>query len=171
MDTLDIVIETPLWAQIDLETLATQTCTTALTHLNLPPDLCEITILACDNAAIAALNAAHRNKPTATNVLSWPAAERAATTPGGTPIPPTPDPDGTLPLGDIALAYETCAAEAEEAQKPMTQHTTHLILHGLLHLLGYDHETEADAALMEGLEIEILGKMGLDDPYRMSRAD
>lgn len=170
MDSLDIVIDHHAWDAIDLKTLATQACTTTLHTLNLPPDACEVTILACDDARITALNAAHRDKPSATNVLSWPAEERGAQTPGGTPHAPTPDPDGALALGDIALAFEICAAEAAAAGKPMTQHTTHLIVHGLLHLLGYDHETDADAALMEGLEIEILGKMGLDDPYRTSQA-
>lgn len=170
MDTLDILIEAPAWDSIALETLASHACTTTLNHVGLPPAHCEVTILACDDARITALNTTHRDKSTATNVLSWPAQERGAQTPGGAPLPPTPDPDGTYPLGDIALAYETCAREAQEAGKPMTQHTTHLIVHGLLHLLGYDHETDPDAALMEGLEVEILGKMGLDDPYRTSRA-
>ncbi|WP_299874001.1 rRNA maturation RNase YbeY [uncultured Sulfitobacter sp.] len=171
MDNLDIVVETSAWESIDLEPLAATACETTLRFLALPPDLCDVTILACDDAAIAALNATHRNKPTPTNVLSWPAAERGAATPGGAPLPPTPDPDGTLPLGDIALAYETCAAEAEEAGTPMRHHTTHLIVHGVLHLLGYDHETDPDAALMEGLEVKILGKMGLDNPYRVSQAE
>jgi probable rRNA maturation factor len=71
-----------------------------------------------------------------------------------------------IELGDIAISYDTCAAEAAAAAKPMQAHVTHLILHGLLHLLGYDHISDADAALMEGLEVEILGKMGHDDPYR-----
>jgi probable rRNA maturation factor len=69
-------------------------------------------------------------------------------------------------LGDIAIAYDTCAAEAATAGITMADHTTHLIVHGLLHLLGYDHERDADATLMEGLETQILGKMGLSDPYK-----
>ena len=87
-------------------------------------------------------------------------------TPGGDPLPAEPGIDGLLELGDIALAYETCATEAQAAEKPLADHVTHLIVHGLLHLLGYDHENDPDALLMEGLEREILGKMGLDDPYR-----
>ena len=78
----------------------------------------------------------------------------------------TPGIDGMLELGDIALAFETCAAEAAAAEKPLDAHVTHLIVHGLLHLLGYDHENDPDATLMEGLEREILGKMGYDDPYK-----
>mgnify|MGYP006287624467 CR=1 FL=1 len=97
-----------------------------------------------------------------TNVLSWPAADRAPARPGETPAPPDPA-DGEL--GDIALSYETCAREAAEAGKTLEAHATHLIVHGILHLLGYDHETDADAALMERLEAEILGKMGVVAPY------
>ena len=68
-------------------------------------------------------------------------------------------------LGDIALAWETCAAEAEEAGKPIADHVTHLIVHGFLHLLGYDHIREGDARLMETLEVRILASLGLSDPY------
>jgi probable rRNA maturation factor len=68
-------------------------------------------------------------------------------------------------LGDIAIAYETCAAEAEVVGKPLAQHTTHLIVHSTLHLLGFDHDRDLDATLMERLEVEILGNLGLADPY------
>ena len=68
-------------------------------------------------------------------------------------------------LGDIALSYDTCAREAMQAAKPFADHLTHLIVHGTLHLLGYDHMTDGDAALMERIEVEILGNLGLDDPY------
>ena len=73
--------------------------------------------------------------------------------------------DGMLELGDIALSYDTCAREAAESSKRFEDHLTHLIIHGVLHLLGYDHLTEGDASLMEGIEVEILGNLGLDDPY------
>ena len=68
-------------------------------------------------------------------------------------------------LGDIALAHETCAREAEEQGKPMADHVTHLIVHATLHLLGYDHIREGDATLMENTEIRILATMGLSNPY------
>jgi probable rRNA maturation factor len=74
-------------------------------------------------------------------------------------------------LGDIAISYDTCAREAAQAHKQISAHVTHLIVHGLLHLLGFDHISDPDAALMERLEIEILGKMGYDDPYRIIPAD
>jgi probable rRNA maturation factor len=74
-----------------------------------------------------------------------------------------------LSLGDIAIAYETCARESAEAGKPLQDHVTHLLVHGVLHLLGYDHVRDRDATRMEGLESEILGKLGLDDPYMTSQ--
>ncbi len=73
---------------------------------------------------------------------------------------------GEISLGDIAISYDTCLKEAKAANKPMNEHVTHLVIHGTLHLLGYDHVRDADATLMESLEVEILGKMGFDNPYR-----
>jgi probable rRNA maturation factor len=85
---------------------------------------------------------------------------------GEAPEPPEPgaaeDPES---LGDIAIAWETCAREAVEQDKPMAEHVTHLIVHGVLHLLGYDHIEDEDAALMEGLEVRILASLGVSDPY------
>ncbi len=85
---------------------------------------------------------------------------------GEAPVPP---PVGTSEdpemLGDIALAWETCRAEAEAAGKPFADHVTHLIVHGFLHLLGYDHIREGDARRMEALEVRILASLGLSDPY------
>ena len=166
MDMLDILVEDPRWAAVDLEALSLKVLQAACADLDLPPDAVELTLLACDDARIATLNTAFRGKATPTNVLSWPAEERAATKVGARPLPPQPDPDGTLALGDIAISYDTCAAEATAAGRDFADHVTHLILHGTLHLLGYDHIDDQDAALMEGLEVKILGKLGVDDPYR-----
>lgn len=165
---IDIVLEDDRWSALGLSAVAERACALALTCVGLDPDLCEIALLATDDARIAVLNADFRGKAQPTNVLSWPADDLAPDEPGGTPLPPEADPDGTIQLGDIALAYETCLREAEEQGKAVSDHVTHLIVHGLLHLLGYDHETEADAALMEGLEVNILCKLGLPDPYAIS---
>ncbi|MDU8942842.1 rRNA maturation RNase YbeY [Ovoidimarina sediminis] len=159
---IDVVIEDPRWQALGLEPLATRAVAATLTRLGLGEEW-EVVCLGCDDARIAALNADFRGKPRATNVLSWPSAERAADRPGGAPVPP--DPLEGEELGDIALAYDTCAREAAEAGLSLDHHTTHLIVHGVLHLLGYDHESEADAALMEGLEVEILATLGVSNPY------
>ena len=76
-----------------------------------------------------------------------------------------PEPGFDSELGDIAIAFETCAREAAEGQKPLSDHVTHLIVHGVLHLLGYDHIRDEDATLMQAIEVEVLGKLGLPDPY------
>lgn len=164
--TLDLTIDDSNWASLNLEALAASATSATLTHLNLDPDLCEISLLACDDSRIAQLNGDFRDKPIATNVLSWPATDLAAEIPGKPPVKPEPDWDGEFALGDIAIAYGTCQTEAAAANKPMAEHVTHLIVHGVLHLLGYDHIRDPDATLMERFEVEILGKLGMDDPYR-----
>lgn len=164
-DFIAVNIEDPRWAGLDIETLAQRACVATLTYLQIDPAPFEISILACDDARITDLNADFRAKPAPTNVLSWPAVERA--TPGKHPEKPQPDPQG-MPeeLGDIAISYDTCAREAKQADKPISDHVTHLLIHGVLHLLGYDHISDQDAAIMEALEGEVLGKLGISDPYR-----
>ncbi|MEM1236359.1 MAG: rRNA maturation RNase YbeY [Pseudomonadota bacterium] len=163
---IEIAIESPDWDAPALQALATEAVTATLSRLNLPAGAFEVSILACDDARIAVLNAEFRGKPTATNVLSWPAEERAPETPGTMPDLPDPGDPMEAELGDLALAYETCAREAAEAEKPLEAHLTHLVVHGTLHLLGFDHETDADATLMEGLEVEILATLNMANPYK-----
>ncbi|MGR3503820.1 rRNA maturation RNase YbeY [Pseudaestuariivita sp.] len=163
---IDLTIEDERWRAHPLEAWCTAAANALADHV---PPRTEVAVLATSDAAIAELNAEFRGKPTPTNVLSWPDQDLAPDTPGGAPHPYAPDPQDPEPsLGDIALAYETCAAEAEAQCKPLAHHVTHLCLHGLLHLLGYDHVTEADAARMEALEVELLGQLGIPSPYDMS---
>jgi probable rRNA maturation factor len=105
-------------------------------------------ILLADNARVQDLNARFRGKDAPTNVLSFPAG---------------PNPVGHL--GDLVLAFEVCETEARDQGKQLADHLRHLVVHGLLHLLGYDHEDEAEGDLMEALEREILGGIGVPDPY------
>lgn len=159
--TVDCMIEDQRWSRIGLETMAQTAAEAVFAHLELQGAF-EISLLACNDARIAELNADFRGKPKATNVLSWPSEERAPEVAGD-----MPDLEGLdEELGDIAIAYETCAREAEEAGKTMADHCTHLLVHGTLHLLGFDHETDEDAALMEGHETDILAKLGIADPYQ-----
>jgi probable rRNA maturation factor len=163
---VDTVIEDDRWQAFGLAALAETAARAALSHLGHPAETLEISLLGCDDARIAVLNGAFRGKPKPTNVLSWPAWDLAPEAPGGPPDDPeTGTAEAPEPLGDIAIAWETCAREAEDQGKPMRDHVTHLVVHGCLHLLGYDHETEADAALMEGHEVAILASLGLSDPY------
>ncbi|WP_116130972.1 rRNA maturation RNase YbeY [Tropicimonas sp. IMCC34043] len=164
--TTEILFEDERWKVLALDDLARTASRQTLAHLGLDPEAYEFSLLACNDARIAELNRQFRGKPAPTNVLSWPAEDLAAEQPGGTPDLPEPDfPDEPIFLGDIAIAWETCSAEAETGGKPLEAHLTHLIVHGILHLLGYDHVREADAVLMERLEVEILVELGLPDPY------
>lgn len=159
----DTLIEDDRWRTAGLPALSESAAQATLAHLGLDPADWEITVLGCDDARIAALNTEFRGKPQPTNVLSWPSEERGAPVPGARPD--LPEPGGDPELGDIAIAYDTCAREASEAGKPMRDHVTHLVVHAVLHLLGYDHIRDQDATLMEATEVEILGKLGLPDPY------
>jgi probable rRNA maturation factor len=116
----------------------------------------ELAVMLTDDSGIRTLNNNWRGIDKPTNVLSFPA------------LPPTggggPD-DAPRMLGDIAIAYQTTRAEADDEQKPFDHHLSHLAVHGFLHLIGYDHEKDDDAEAMEALETEILAQLGIPDPY------
>jgi probable rRNA maturation factor len=162
---VETLVEDSRWEALDLDALAERGARTALERLGLEPGDFEISLLACSDARIAELNADFRGKPQPTNVLSWPSEERGAARSGEMPHLPGPTPPIALSLGDVAIAFETCAREAEALGRPLAHHALHLLVHGTLHLLGFDHEREADAELMEGLESEILRGLGVADPY------
>lgn len=116
----------------------------------------EACIVLTDDAEIRSLNHAYRGQDKATNVLAF--AVRDA------PLPDVPGPDGGS-LGDVVIAFETAAGEAADDGTPLNWHLSHLVVHGILHLLGFDHQDEGEADEMEGLEIRILAMLGVDDPY------
>jgi probable rRNA maturation factor len=118
----------------------------------------EASICLADDAFVRVLNHRYRGQDRPTNVLSFAGmtgAERAAAGRDGRPVT----------FGDIVVAYETTAAEAEDEAKGVAEHLSHLVVHGMLHLLGYDHETRAEAEAMERLETETLASLGVADPY------
>lgn len=118
-----------------------------------PKQPVEISLVFTDDEDIRGINAEWRNQDKPTNVLSFPAFPLV---PGGKP--------GAM-LGDIIFAEETLRCEALDLGKSFEDHLTHLMVHGFLHLFGYDHMTDEEATVMEGLEIRILAELGLDDPY------
>jgi probable rRNA maturation factor len=113
-----------------------------------------VVLLLTDDATVRDLNARFRHKDAATNVLSFPA-------------PPNPE----RHLGDVALAYGVCAREAVEQGKPLGRHLQHLVAHGVLHLLGYDHMSDDEAEAMEGLERVVMAGLGAPDPYEPGERD
>lgn len=159
--SVDVVIEDERWKGVGLARLAEQAVAATLVHAGLRPDAWDVVVLGCDDARIAALNDGFRGKAQPTNVLSWPSDERGAVEEGDSPSAPMGEPE----LGDIAIAFDTCQREALTQGIPVTDHVVHLIVHGTLHLLGYDHVREGDGDLMEATEIAILGKHGVPDPY------
>ncbi len=156
---VDIVVEDGRWNALDLEKLAPRACCAALRQAGAPRFAAEIALLACSDSRIAELNATFRGRSAPTNVLSWPAARRKDLPRSGDAA------DFWQHLGDIALAWETCCAQAERFERPIAWHTAHLIVHGCLHLVGFSHETNTDACEMETLEAAALASIGIASPY------
>lgn len=153
MAEIDVLIEAEGWKILpDVEKIAEVAAIAALASEKTTGD---VAILLADDAEMRRLNATFRGKDKPTNVLSFPAP----------PLPPGLKGTDSLFLGDLALGYETCAAEALAEGKTLRDHLSHLVVHGLLHLVGYDHETEVEAERMEGRERAILAKLGIADPY------
>ena len=120
------------------------------------PETVEVSVVLADDDTVHALNRQYRGIDKPTNVLSFPIEEWEEG--GGQPVL----------IGDVVLGFETVKREAELADKPLGHHVSHLIVHGVLHLLGYDHETDSDAAEMEPLETAILERLNIPDPYAIA---
>lgn len=119
----------------------------------------EISIKLSNNDEVQKLNAAYRGKDKPTNVLSFPLVPRDLLESLSN------SDDGEVLLGDIIMAHDICVNEAQEKSVSMANHASHLLVHGVLHLLGYDHETDTDALIMEALEVKALQKLGIANPY------
>lgn len=146
---IDVEVEDAAWATAVPDAEGQVRLAALAAFEALEPDVAgAVVVLLTDDAAVAELNQQYRGKAGPTNVLSFPA-------------PANPE----RHLGDIALAYGVCAREAEEQGKPLAAHLQHLVAHGVLHLVGYDHQTEAEAEDMEALERDILASLGCPDPY------
>lgn len=151
-------------SRTDWEALVDRAVRAALAHSRhgaLADSEAEVSVKLTGDDEVRALNAAWRGKDKPTNVLSFPMVE-----PGRLGLP------GEAMLGDIVLAYGVCSAEAAEKAVPIETHASHLVVHGMLHLLGYDHETtDADAEMMEETERRALASIGIDDPYQVTEVN
>ncbi|MBN9319982.1 MAG: rRNA maturation RNase YbeY, partial [Caulobacterales bacterium 68-7] len=148
MNTIDIEVEDAAWSAAlpDAEALTRAAAEAAFAAIE--PIVGSVAVLLTGDDEVAELNQQFRDKPGPTNVLSFPA-----------PVGPEDH------LGDIALAYGVCAREAVDQGKTLAAHLQHLVAHGVLHLVGYDHQTEAEAEDMEALERDIVASLGHPDPY------
>lgn len=154
MIIIDIMIKSAGWNDEKmLYNITEKALMAVMRHVSLENVVSEISLLFTDDEHMAQINAQWRGKNKSTNVLSFPAFPIKA---GSSPGPM---------LGDIIIARETVLLEAEKQGKTFQDHLTHMIVHGTLHLLGYDHETDDEAHQMEMLEREILQKLSIKDPY------
>jgi probable rRNA maturation factor len=145
--TIDIIVASEAWTK-NLRGAKAVCRRAALAALGKHKKPVELSILLTTDSASRKLNALYRGKDKPTNVLSFPAGD-------------------SLMLGDIAVAYGVTAREAKTEHKTLTAHLSHLVVHGVLHLLGYDHEDEKDAVTMERRERKILADLGIADPYAL----
>ena len=153
----EVIVAADCWQdQPDAEIVIQRAIGAAATMIDAEVGDAEIAVMLTDDAGIRTLNGNWRGIDKPTNVLSFPALQ---------PTGPRGDDDAPRMLGDIAIAYETTRREADEEQKPFDHHLSHLTVHGFLHLIGYDHETDTDAEEMEALEQAILARLGIPDPY------
>ena len=153
----EVLVVAECWqTEPDAEAIIHRAVAAAAEIVDTGPGEAELAVMLTDDAGIRTLNSNWRGIDKPTNVLSFPA------------LPPTgaggPD-DAPRMLGDIAIAYETTRKEADDDQRPFDHHLSHLAVHGFLHLIGYDHEKDDDAEIMEALEQEILAQLGIPDPY------
>jgi probable rRNA maturation factor len=148
-----VLLRSPLWRVPGLKPVErARRAAAAALHARAPDRPVEAAIVLSEDAELRALNRRWRGKDRTTNVLSFPSGAAG--------------PAGRLVLGDVVLAFQTLKREAEAAQKPLSDHLSHLVVHGVLHLMGYDHEKPAEARRMEALEVRVLAGLGIPDPYR-----
>jgi probable rRNA maturation factor len=152
----EVLIVADCWrAEPDAQAVIERAIEAAASMVDADTGDAELAVMLTDDAGIRTLNLNWRSIDKPTNVLSFPALQP----PGGHEL------DNPRMLGDIAIAYETTRREADDEQKPFGHHLSHLAIHGFLHLVGYDHEKDGEAEVMEGLERDILATLGIADPY------
>lgn len=153
---IELQVEDPAWAGAlpDVEAVVMRAAVAVLGDAVILEDHPLATVLLEGDETVQALNARFRDRDAPTNVLSFPA----------TTVPGAPDEDPYL--GDIILAFGVCSREADEQGKTLAHHLSHLVIHGLLHLQGHDHQTDGEAEIMEARERTLLAGLGIDDPYR-----
>ena len=175
---VDIIAENSAWAAHlpDVEELCRRAAAAAFATGAVAdggrPEAAEACIVLSDDAELQALNRQWRGIDAPTDVLSFPCegSGTAAKARAQGPLRQGPFSQGPLLLGDVVVALETAAAAAADEGKSLSDHLSHLVVHGMLHLLGYDHEADDEAAVMQVLEARALATLGIADPYAMTAA-
>lgn len=159
-DNLDILIDEPGWTAVlaDVELLCHSAVAAVLAAAPPGHRTAGVSVLLTNDATMRRLNRTYRAVDAPTNVLSFEHVEPSVSRPGAVDAPPAF-------LGDIAIGLEIAVSEARAAEKPLADHFRHLLVHGMLHLLGYDHRDDADGDIMERLEVSVLDDLGVPDPY------
>ena len=160
--SVDLIMEDARWKTLNLLKIANGAFKETLSQLNLRSENFICCILACSSIKIKDLNAQFRGKNNSTNVLSFPSTSEIYELKDISKFESNNDP---FELGDIAIAYEVCKREANISKIDFEDHMYHLITHSVLHLLGFDHEGEANAAVMEKIEVQVLANLGIRNPY------
>jgi probable rRNA maturation factor len=161
---VDVISDFPAWSRLlpAVEEICRRAATAAFDAVVTAREPAEMSIVLTDDAAIRTLNRVYRGRDEATNVLSFVADDGVPVGSAGRPGPPSL-------LGDVVLAYETMANEAARDGKTLADHLSHLVVHGTLHLVGFDHNCDDAAKTMERLEVAVLAMLGIADPYALPR--
>ena len=160
--SVDLIVEDARWKTVNLLQIANAAFKETLSQLNLRSENFICCILACSDRKIRGLNAQFRGKNNPTNVLSFPSTPETHLIKSISKLESNVEP---FELGDIAIAYELCKKEADTSKINFEHHLYHLIIHSVLHLLGYEHGKDIDAAKMEKIEVQILANLGITNPY------
>lgn len=156
---VETMVEDRRWSEIGIEDIVARSCAATLDLVPPTGGRFEIGVLACGDSRMAELNSEYRDVPSPTNVIAWPTSRGDA----AAPIDDC--------LGNLAISWETCAREASESGIPIADHASHLLVHGCLHLLGFGHKNDRDAAEMEEMEVRILASLGIGNPYSQGSGD
>jgi len=166
---ISVLVSAPVWREAldDAPALCRRAGRAVLGALGAPGAPVELSITLSDDASLRSLNARYRERDAPTNVLSFAFHDLTP----DTPLPVAPPPGERLALGDVIIAFETVRREADREAKPLADHLRHLVVHGVLHILGEDHEEDGQARRMEAKERRILAALGVPDPYAPSPDD
>ena len=166
-----VMIDDKRWVGVPLEEIAKSALKLLVDNSLVKKSNFEVSILAGNDSEIKKLNKNFRGRNTSTNIISWPEYNLQPKHPGHSPKQfdkSTLASEETIFLGNLAISFERCSSEAEKKDISFADHLLHLLLHGYLHLLGFDHQNELDATLMEDIEIRLLSRIGIKNPYELN---